>query len=89
MATQPYGIGINLDNAGLVRFVNGTLETHPQRRHMERLVPQVVDGSRSSARSAYAEVCGLMAEAEDEFDRDSGTADSEQDSEQKKPRAVP
>ncbi|WAC91066.1 glutamate ABC transporter substrate-binding protein [Mycobacterium sp. Aquia_213] len=26
MATQPYGIGINLDNAGLVRFVNGTLE---------------------------------------------------------------
>ncbi|MEE6135540.1 glutamate ABC transporter substrate-binding protein [Mycobacterium sp. 050128] len=26
MATQPYGIGINLDNTGLVRFVNGTLE---------------------------------------------------------------
>jgi len=26
MATQPYGIGINLSNTGLVRFVNGTLE---------------------------------------------------------------
>ena len=26
MATQPYGIGVNLDNTGLVRFVNGTLE---------------------------------------------------------------
>ncbi|OBI43731.1 ABC transporter substrate-binding protein [Mycobacterium kyorinense] len=26
MDTQPYGIGINLDNTGLVRFVNGTLE---------------------------------------------------------------
>ncbi|WP_343601204.1 glutamate ABC transporter substrate-binding protein [Mycobacterium sp.] len=26
MQTQPYGIGINLDNTGLVRFVNGTLE---------------------------------------------------------------
>ena len=26
MATEPYGIGINLQNTGLVRFVNGTLE---------------------------------------------------------------
>ncbi|MDT5256094.1 MAG: polar amino acid transport system substrate-binding protein [Mycobacterium sp.] len=26
MATQPYGIGINLNNTALVRFVNGTLE---------------------------------------------------------------
>lgn len=26
MDSQPYGIGINLDNTGLVRFVNGTLE---------------------------------------------------------------
>jgi polar amino acid transport system substrate-binding protein len=26
METQPYGIGINLANTGLVRFVNGTLE---------------------------------------------------------------
>ncbi len=26
MAEEPYGIGINLENAGLVRFVNGTLE---------------------------------------------------------------
>ena len=26
MATQPYGIGVSLDNTGLVRFVNGTLE---------------------------------------------------------------
>jgi polar amino acid transport system substrate-binding protein len=26
MATQPYGIGINLTDTGLVRFVNGTLE---------------------------------------------------------------
>jgi polar amino acid transport system substrate-binding protein len=26
MATQPYGIGINLNNTPLVRFVNGTLE---------------------------------------------------------------
>jgi polar amino acid transport system substrate-binding protein len=26
MGTQPYGIGIKLDNTGLVRFVNGTLE---------------------------------------------------------------
>jgi polar amino acid transport system substrate-binding protein len=26
MGTQPYGIGINLENTGLVRFVNGTLE---------------------------------------------------------------
>ncbi|BBZ46092.1 glutamate ABC transporter substrate-binding protein [Mycobacterium parmense] len=26
MATQPYGIGVNLQNTGLVRFVNGTLE---------------------------------------------------------------
>lgn len=26
MATQPYGIGVKLDNTGLVRFVNGTLE---------------------------------------------------------------
>ncbi len=26
MGTQPYGIGINLHNDGLVRFVNGTLE---------------------------------------------------------------
>jgi polar amino acid transport system substrate-binding protein len=26
MDTQPYGIGINLQNTGLVRFVNGTLE---------------------------------------------------------------
>jgi polar amino acid transport system substrate-binding protein len=26
MATQPYGIGINLNNTGLVRFVNGTLD---------------------------------------------------------------
>jgi polar amino acid transport system substrate-binding protein len=26
MATQPYGVGINLQNTGLVRFVNGTLD---------------------------------------------------------------
>jgi polar amino acid transport system substrate-binding protein len=26
MGTQPYGVGIKLDNTGLVRFVNGTLE---------------------------------------------------------------
>ncbi|MUL66377.1 ABC transporter substrate-binding protein [Mycobacterium sp. CBMA 234] len=26
MAEEPYGIGINLENTGLVRFVNGTLE---------------------------------------------------------------
>ncbi|BBZ10871.1 glutamate ABC transporter substrate-binding protein [Mycobacterium branderi] len=26
MDTQPYGIGVNLNNTGLVRFVNGTLE---------------------------------------------------------------
>jgi polar amino acid transport system substrate-binding protein len=26
MATQPYGIGVNLNNTALVRFVNGTLE---------------------------------------------------------------
>lgn len=26
MAEQPYGIGVNLSNTGLVRFVNGTLE---------------------------------------------------------------
>ena len=26
MASQPYGIGVNLTNTGLVRFVNGTLE---------------------------------------------------------------
>ena len=26
MAYQPYGVGINLNNTGLVRFVNGTLE---------------------------------------------------------------
>jgi polar amino acid transport system substrate-binding protein len=26
LATQPYGIGTNLNNTGLVRFVNGTLE---------------------------------------------------------------
>jgi polar amino acid transport system substrate-binding protein len=26
MGTQPYGVGVNLDNTGLVRFVNGTLE---------------------------------------------------------------
>jgi len=26
MNTEPYGIGINLHNTGLVRFVNGTLE---------------------------------------------------------------
>jgi polar amino acid transport system substrate-binding protein len=26
MATQPYGVGVNLDDTGLVRFVNGTLE---------------------------------------------------------------
>jgi polar amino acid transport system substrate-binding protein len=26
METQPYGIGIQLDNTGLVRFINGTLE---------------------------------------------------------------
>jgi len=26
MDAEPYGIGINLNNTGLVRFVNGTLE---------------------------------------------------------------
>ena len=26
MADEPYGVGINLDNTGMVRFVNGTLE---------------------------------------------------------------
>ncbi len=26
MAQEPYGIGVNLDNTGLVRFVNGTLD---------------------------------------------------------------
>ena len=26
MGTQPYGIGVQLDNTGLVKFVNGTLE---------------------------------------------------------------
>jgi polar amino acid transport system substrate-binding protein len=26
METQPYGIGVQLDNTGLVRFINGTLE---------------------------------------------------------------
>src|SRR6201999_2419099 len=26
MANQPYGVGINLNNTGLVRFVNSTLE---------------------------------------------------------------
>ena len=26
MGTQPYGVGVKLDNTGLVRFINGTLE---------------------------------------------------------------
>src|SRR5581483_7582851 len=36
--------------------------THPPRRHLERLVPQVVNGSRSGPTPAEREVCGLMTE---------------------------
>ena len=42
MATQPYGVGVNLDNTGLVRFVNGTLERIRTRRDVEHVVPQMV-----------------------------------------------
>ena len=63
---EPYGIGINLQNTGLVRFVNGTLGAHPPRRHVEHVVPQVVNRARPRAGAARREVLGLMAEAQQE-----------------------
>ena len=63
MATQPYGIGVNLNNTGLGPVRQRHAGTHPPRRDVEHVVPQVVDGFGAGARPAHAEVCGLMAEA--------------------------
>ena len=43
--------------------------THPPRRHVEHVVPQVVDGARPAARAPGPEVLGLMSAAEHEVDR--------------------
>ena len=63
MAEEPYGIGINLENTGLVRFVNGTLERIRRDGTWNTLVPQVVDGARPGAGTSDTEVSGLMRRA--------------------------
>ncbi len=63
MATQPYGIGINLENTGLVRFVNGTLERIRRDGTWNTLYRKWLTRARARARPAHAEVSGLMAES--------------------------
>ena len=62
MNEEPYGIGINLQNTGLVRFVNGTLERIRRDGTWTTLVPQVVDRAGPGAGTPGREVFGLMAE---------------------------
>ncbi len=57
MADQPYGVGINLDNTGLVRIRRHNARTH--RRHLEHVVTRLT--VLGPARPAHAEVCGLAA----------------------------
>ena len=61
MNEEPYGIGINLaeHRPGAVRQRHAG--THPPGRHVEHVVPQVVDGARPAAGAPRPEVLGLMA----------------------------
>ena len=62
MATQPYGIGINLDNTGLVRFVNGTLERIRRDGTWNTLYRKWLTVLGPAPAAPTPEVCGLMAE---------------------------
>ena len=66
---EPYGIGINLQNTGLVRFVNGTLERMRRDGTWNTLVPQVVNGARPGTGTASREVFRLMAEMQRDTNR--------------------
>ena len=72
MAEQPYGIGVNLANTGLVRFVNGNPGADPQRRDMGHALPQVADRSGPGSGSSGTEVPDWMSTAEPQ-DVDVGT----------------
>ena len=61
-ALSPYGIGIKLDNTGLVRFVNGTLERIRRDGTWNTLYRKWLTVLGPAPAAAEPEVCGLMAE---------------------------
>ena len=65
MAEEPYGIGINLENTGLVRFVNGTLERIRRDGTWNTLYRKWLTVLGPGAGTASPEVRGLMAEADE------------------------
>ena len=60
---EPYGIGINLQNTGLVRFVNGTLERIRRDGTWNTLYRKWLTVLGPRAGAPGREVFGLMAEA--------------------------
>ena len=72
MNEEPYGIGINLENTGSGALRQRHTGPHPPRRHVEHVVPQVVDGARPAACTPRPEVLGLMSTADEGFE-DPGT----------------
>ena len=63
MAEEPYGIGINLENTGLVRFVNGTLDRIRRDGTWNTLYRKWLTVLGPRARAAGPEVLGLMSTA--------------------------
>ncbi len=62
MGTQPYGIGVKLDNTGLVKFVNGTLERVRRDGTWNTLYRKWLTVLGPAPAPAEPEVRGLMAE---------------------------
>ena len=62
MAKEPYGIGINQENTGLVRFVNGTLERIRRDGTWNTLYRKWLTVLGPAPAPPVAEVRGLMAE---------------------------
>ena len=66
---EPYGIGVNLQNTGLVRFVNGTLERIRRDGTWNTLYRKWLTVLGPAPAPPVARYIGLMAEAQqDEFD---------------------
>lgn len=64
MAEEPYGIGINLSNTGLRAVRQRDVGADSPRRHVEHVVPQVVDRARLDAEPTRTEVQRLMPDSE-------------------------
>ncbi len=69
---EPYGIGINLKNTGLVRFVNGTLERIRRDGTWNTLYRKWLTVLGPGAGAPGREVFGLMAEATERRPDDRG-----------------